>query len=354
MLIGPAETSDSLQALTLVDILDREQVYWALRTVLVSRSDEVPAFDDCFRFYWTFVGIEARQSDTPRPPRREGTLRLGDRAPSPLGLRQPGAEDQPTVQVVRTGASSTERHSPRDLSALEGGDLAEILKIAARIARALPSRPGRRLRRHRRKGLPDLRGAMRQNLNHGTDLITLPRKRKMPRAPRLLVVLDVSGSMDRYAQLLLQVVYALGQRAGRVETFVFSTSLTRVTRQMRQPTFQGALQKVGDEVKHWSGGTMIGPSLKTLNTEFSELLDRNTSVILLSDGWETGEPVNLAAELSRLRKRVRRIIWLNPLLGIPDYQPLTMGLQAARPHVDLFASARNLDQIKRLPAYLSG
>ena len=224
-----------------------------------------------------------------------------------------------------------------------------MLKAAARIARSLPSRPGRRLKSHRRRGRPDLREALHRNMSYGMEIVELPRRRKKPRHARLVVLLDVSGSMDRYAKLLLQVVYALGQRRAGVETFVFSTSLTRVTREMRAPTFQGALGQVGDKVRHWSGGTRIGECLKTLNREHGQLLERNTTLVLLSDGWDTGEPDELAGELARLKRRVYQVVWLNPLLGTPDYQPLTQGLQAARPHVDLFASARNLEQIKRLP-----
>ncbi len=349
LLVGPNETSDSLRALASVDILDQQQVYWSLKSVLVSRADEIPFFDACFDAYWSF---REPYASVPQPPRRKGILRTGNITPTPVGLQPQSPGDQPGVQVVRTGASSRERSSARDLTGLGGDQMDEVFKIASKIARALPSRPGRRLRKHRRKGRPDLREALRRNLSHGFDLIDLPRRRKAPRHPRLLVLLDVSGSMDRYAELLLQVVYALGQRAGRVETFVFSTSLTKVTREMRNPTFQGALQQVGDLVKHWSGGTCVGISLKTLNAKFQELLDHDTSVILLSDGWDTGDPDDLSVELSKLRKRVQQIIWLNPLLGTPDYQPLTLGLRAARPYVDVFASARNLEQIKRLPTHL--
>ena len=239
-----------------------------------------------------------------------------------------------------------------DLTVFQGNQLAEVSHLAARLVRALPSRPGRRRRPHRRKGTPDLRRAIRLSLHQGGDLINLPRRRRVPRVPRLVMLLDASGSMERHANLLLQLVYALGQRAGRVETFVFTTSLTRVTRQLRTPSFGEALIRVGEQVPHWSGGTRIGESLATLNRDHAHLLDRNTSVVLLSDGWETGEPELLSVELGKLRRRVRRLVWLNPLLGTPDYEPLTLGLQAARPYVDVFASAMDPDHLKRLPQTL--
>ena len=149
-------------------------------------------------------------------------------------------------QVIRTGASFVEVVARPDLTVFRGDELAEISAIAARMVRALPSRPGRRRRRHRRRGIPDLRSALRLNLSHGGDLITLPRRRRVPRFPRLLVLLDVSGSMDRHAELLLQLIYALGQRGGRVETFVFSTSLTRVTRHLWASSFSESLRRIGD------------------------------------------------------------------------------------------------------------
>ena len=352
LLVGPSETADSLRALSFVDILDKWQVYWALRTILVSRADETPAFDDCFDRYWNFRHSPGPDARPARAPRQEGVLRTGNLSAAPPGLRASTPEQELNVEIVRTGASAAERAGGRELRGLGVDGLDEVLKAAARIARALPSRPGRRLKRHRRRGRPDLREALHRNMSYGMEIVELPRRKKKFQHPRLVVLLDVSGSMDRYAKLLLQVVYALGQRAGRVETFVFSTSLTRVTREMRAPTFQAALQQVGDRVRHWSGGTRIGESLKTLNGEFGQLLERNTTLVLLSDGWDTGTPDDLAEELARLKRRVYQVVWLNPLLGTPDYQPLTQGLKAARPYVDLFASARNLEQIKRLPAYL--
>ena len=352
LLVGPSETADAARSLGLVDLLDRDQVYWAFRAVLVSRADEIAVFDECFCRFWRF------QFPIHRPPFRDESIQVGGIS-APRSQERTAADNQDSerahpemVHVIRTGASPVEVVARRDLTVFRGNDLAQMSEIAARIIRALPSRPGRRLRRHHRKGSPDLRSAFRLNLAHGGDLITIPRRRRMPRIPRLLVLLDVSGSMDRHAELLLQLVYALGQRTRRVETFVFSTSLTRVTHQLKAPSLSVALRRIGDLVRHWSGGTRIGQCLETLNSEYAHILDRNTSVLLLSDGWETGDPDHLAGEMARLRKRVRRLIWLNPLLGTPDYAPLTLGLQAAGPHVDLFASALDLAQLKRLPGLL--
>ncbi len=357
LLVGPSETADALQSLGLLDMMDREQVYWAFRAILVSRVHEVPVFDECFHRFWTLRRPLGTSPGLPNTGQIRGTRRFNRRVGMASGEGETGETDeaQPqAVQIFRTGASSVEVVARRDLTMLKGDDLEEVSRIAARLARALPSRPGRRLRRHKRKGVPDIRGALRVNLSNGGEVITLPRRRLVRRVPRLLVMLDVSGSMDRYAGLLLQLVYALGQRARRVETFVFSTSLTRVTGHLRAPSFHEAASRISDLVYHWSGGTRIGECLGDLNREYAGILDRNTSVIILSDGWETGNAENLARELALLKRQVRRLVWLNPLLGTPDYEPLTLGLQAARPYVDIFASALDLAHLKRLPGLLRG
>ena len=351
LLVGASETADALNSLGFVDILDRSQVYWSLRSLLVSGYDEIEAFDQCFQQFWTPRDVEEAllsgtvPADGDAPQRFDQRVRVAEED----GV---GREAGELLQVIRTGASSVEVVSRPDLTRLRGDELAEVSHIAARIAKALPSRPGRRRRRHKRKGIPDLRSAFRLNLTRDGDIINLPRRRRVPRVPRLLVLLDVSGSMDRYANLLLQLVYALAQRSGRVETFVFSTSLTRVTRHLKAPAFHEALARIGEASGHWSGGTRIGECVAALNGDYPHLLDRSTSVFLLSDGWETGDPERLSMELGRLRKRVARLIWLNPLQGTPDYAPLTVGLQAARPHVDRFASALDLAHLKRLPRLL--
>ena len=193
---------------------------------------------------------------------------------------------------------------------------------------------------------------MRLSLSTGGDPIRVPRLRRVPRTPRLMVILDVSGSMDRYARLLLQLAFAVGQHTRRVETFVFSTAVTRVTRELLVPSFSEALYRVGLSVNHWSGGTRIGESLQRINTAYEFLEDRFTTVFLLSDGWETGEPRELAHQLSRMRLRVRSLVWLNPLAGSDDFQPLARGLQAAMPYVDHFVPANNIEHLKRLPSLL--
>jgi len=161
----------------------------------------------------------------------------------------------------------------------------------------------------------------------------------------------VSGSMDLYTRLLLQFVHALQNSLARVETFVFSTSLERITGRLKNKDYERALELLG-ETRGWSGGTLIGPSLAAFDSGWPNLVDRRTIVIILSDGWDTGEPEELAASLARLKGRAGKLIWLNPLLASPEYRPLTRGMQAALPHLDLFAPMHNLRSLRALERHL--
>ena len=355
LLVGPSEAADAVRAVSRVDMMSEWRVYWSLRPLLTSRQEELAVFDRLFPQFWNFLPLDAPPPPDADPKADFGQTRTVGKLPRGIGVPQDDPQSQDTVvQLLRTGASARHAASPRDLTALRGDDLAELSRIAARMVRALAARPGRRRKRHRRKGTPDLRSAMRLSLATGGDPVRIPRLRRAPRVPRLLVILDVSGSMDRYAALLLQLAYAVGQHTKRVETFAFSSAVTRLTREMSAPSFAEALARISAAVNHWSGGTRIGESLARINARYERLQDRYTTVFLMSDGWETGDPQNLAREIGRMSLRVRNLIWLNPLAGTPDFQPLARGLRAAMPHVDKFVPASRLEHLKRLPALLRG
>ena len=352
LLVGPRETADAIRALSLVDVMDQSRVYWAIRTVLLSRHEDASIFDELWAKFSDFETPPGRPDVIPGTSQGGGMREFRRNTRSEPLLEHEASSRETLIQTVRTGASATEVISDKDLTVLGSNELSELSRIAASMVRALAARPGRRRRRHNRKGTPDLRGAFRLNLSTGGDLIRLPRLRRVPRIPRLLVLLDVSGSMDRHAKLLLQLVYAVAQHTRRVETFVFSTAVTRVTRELKAQSFDEALQRVGRVVSHWSGGTRIGESLACINAEHEVLEDRYTTVLLLSDGWETGDPEDLARQIRRMRRRVRSVVWLNPLLGTQDYQPLSRGLQAVIPYVDHFVSAMDVHHLRRLPRLL--
>lgn len=352
LLIAPSETADVARALNAVDMMDKGRVYWALRALLLSRHDEFPIYDALFERFWNFEALPMRPHIASDDDLVSGAREFR-RTPSVALMPEEDASSENTlVQMLRTGASARRSQSRKDLSVIRADELSEISRIAAQMVRAMASRPGRRRRRHPRKGTPDLRGAFRLNMNSGGDPVRIPRKRRLPKTPRLLVMLDVSGSMERHTQLLLQLVFAVSHRTKRVETFVFSTSAARVTREIGAASFGEALRRIARMAADWSGGTRIGDSLAHVNTQYEHILNRHTTVFLMSDGWDTGDPQRLALEAQRLRRRAHRLVWLNPLLGSADYEPLTRSLQAAMPHIDCHASARDIESLRRLPGLL--
>ncbi len=194
--------------------------------------------------------------------------------------------------------------------------------------------------------------SLRKSLKTGGELVELSFKRRKHKKTRLVVICDVSGSMDLYSRILLQFVYGLQNSFARAETFVFSTSLERITQYLKQRSYDQALERLSNNVRGWSGGTLIGPSLGYFNSRWPQLVDKRTIVIILSDGWDTGEPDELATALAYLKRRARRLIWLNPLLGNPAYQPLVRGIQTALPHLDVFAPLNNLASLRALEQHL--
>lgn len=199
----------------------------------------------------------------------------------------------------------------------------------------------------------DLRRLMRRSLATGGELVERPHRVRSRRPRRLVVIADISGSMERYSRVLLQFAHALVARGRHVEAFLFSTRLSRVTRQLRRTDADAAVRAVGAAVQDWAGGTRIGDALRAFNVTWARRVLRGAVVLLVSDGWDRGDPETLARELAWLHRSCHRLIWLNPLLGSPEYEPLTRGMVAARPHIDDFLPAHNLDSMAALARHLN-
>ena len=355
-----SELMDAVRALEVIDLMDRQEVYFALRACLVARTEEIPAFERCFDAFWTFQaeegqGLEGLTSPAPAPhgeeqPPPDGPAGGEQRESLALeGWEEEGADDGEPLEVP--GKSEREVLMDRDFSTFPAEDLDEVARLTVLIAKRLARRVSRRRRPTRRGGVIDLRRSMRANMMKG-EIIELRRRERRRRKVRLVLLCDVSGSMDLYSRFLLQFLYALQNVFGRVETFTFATRLTRVTEQLKGPSYQHALRRL-TEVRDFSGGTRIGESIQEFNRSWRQLVDRHTIVLVLSDGWDTGEPDMLAAEMLSLRRRAGRVIWLNPLLGNPSYEPLTRGMAAALPLVDHFAAAHNLASLRDLAGHLT-
>jgi len=360
----PVTTSavmDAVRALEAVDLMDRAEVYLALRTVLMSRMEEQPAFDRCFEAFWRFhaedgqgldglvAAVQPRRQEEEEPA--QGAIEAAREKQAQVALddwdQGEAADDEP-LEVP--GLSDREALMDQDFSTFPAEQLDEVARLTVQIARRLARRVSRRRKPTRRGGVIDLRRSMRANLMKG-EIIELRRRARRRRKVRLVLLCDVSGSMDLYSRFLLQFLYALQNVFGRVETFTFATRLTRVSDLLRGPSYKGALRRL-TEVRDWSGGTRIGESIREFNQTWGRLVDRRTIVLVLSDGWDTGEPDVLAQEMLTLKRRAARVIWLNPLLGNPSYEPLTRGMAAALPLVDHFAAAHNLASLRELAAHL--
>src|SRR5499427_5074892 len=338
------EVMDAVRALEVIDVSNRDEVYLALRSVLVSRVEELPAFDRCFENFWRFQADQGQGLDglvANVPPTLAGDEHGGD-SPSTTEKQAQialddweggeAADDEP-VEVP--GLSDREVLMEQDFSTFPVEQLDEVARLTVLIAKRLARRISRRRKPTRKGGVIELRRRAR-------------RRRKV----RLVLLCDVSGSMDLYSRFLLQFLYALQNVFGRVETFTFATRLTRVTELLRGPSYKQALRRL-TEVRDWSGGTRIGEAIREFNQGWGHLVDRRTIVLILSDGWDTGEPEVLAQEMLTLKRRAGRVLWLNPLLGNPSYEPLTRGMAAALPLIDHFAAAHNLSSLRELATHLT-
>ena len=341
--VTSAEEIAAAAALQLIDTSDRNEVFLSLRSVLTTSVDDFPIFEELFESFWTNTSRPRRQVTSPKQAAGGLAFYLENWTNS---LRSDGDPiDMPC-------ANDAESCDEKDFSTFSNDELEEISRLARRMVKRLARNPSRRWRPVRRGTRVNLRRSLRLSLKTGGELIDLAYKERRPKRTKLFVICDVSGSMDIYSRLLLQFVYGLQNSFARVESFVFATSLARITGELKNKTYKRALDRLAASVQGWSGGTRIGASLANFNAHWLRRVDKRTVVIILSDGWDTGDPEQLATVLSQLKNRAGRVIWLNPLLGNSDYQPLTRGMLAALPFIHVFAPAHNLASLRALEPHL--
>ena len=356
--VTPAEAVTAVRTLRLIDLDDRQETFLSLRSVLTSRVEDFQIFAELFEGFWNGLfgnepprKIVERESESGMSREVRPQAREFHRKGLAFYLENWASAADDSEQVHAPAMSSTESSAEKDFSGFGADELQEIERLARRIAKRLASRPSRRWKPVRRGSRVNFRRSLRASLRTGGELVDLSFKERKPKKTRLVVICDVSGSMDLYSRLLFQFIYALQNSLARVETFVFSTSLERITGHLKNRAYEKALESLS-RTSGWSGGTLIGPSLAAFNSTWAELVDRRTIVIILSDGWDTGEPETLDSALATIKRRAGRLIWLNPLLGSPTYQPLTRGIQAALRHIDVFAPIHNLQSLRALERHL--
>jgi uncharacterized protein with von Willebrand factor type A (vWA) domain len=329
---------DALTALGRVDVGDPEEVRWGLRCALKIRPRDAETFERLFAALWRAAGREA-----PRP----GPMAEHGPGQSPLGKRGGAEDERERPEGDRPGSTREALFRKKPFDRCDERDLHTMEPLLARLAEKLATRRSRRLRPTHGRGRPDLRRSFRRHV--GGELFTLARRARPIETPKLIFICDTSGSMETHTRFLLAFARALMRVAKGTEVFAFNTELSRITPWLAAGRHELALARLARAVPDWSGGTRIGESLGTfVARHLTEMVDARTVVIVFSDGLERGDPELLADALRRIQARARRVIWLNPLLADPRYQPLQRGMAAALPFVDLLAPAYDLESLERL------
>lgn len=354
--VSASQSRDALVALAAVGVARRGDVRDALRATLVSRGADRAVFDAAFAVFWRDHDAPAGQRDASvtGEARDTAALRMEEARPEseasdPEAVERDGTDGPPGA--IRTWSAN---------DALRDRDFADATPVELDQMRAAVSllawTPGTKRTRRWTPGAGarvDLRRAWRASLRSG-ELLRLPTRARTTRPRPLVLLADVSGSMERYSRMLLHFAYALQKAHGRVEVFLFSTRLTRVTRELERGSIDAAVAAVSTRVPDWSGGTRIGDALRTFHVRWARsVMSRRPVVLVVSDGWDRGDPEVLQAQVARLQRSCHRLTWLSPLLGTADYRPLTRGLVAALPFVDDFLPVRTLRNLEHLAAELN-
>jgi hypothetical protein len=358
--VNPGRIIDLVQALDLIEIGRKDDFYHATRCLLVRKHEDIPLFDQAFELFWN-KPVEAWESFdlSPLIDRAPGSpqvslppLKPPEDAPPKDGDHK-ASEERVVVEITET-YSAREVLRKKDFSDLSAAEIESVKQLMRQLTLQLGERRTRRQRPGSAHSI-DLRRTLRKSFNYGGEVLLWARRESKFKPRPLVIIADISGSMERYTRLLLHFVYGIAQSLNQpVEAFTFSTRLTRITKQLRNRDIDQALKGVSQIVEDWAGGTRTGESLKTFNFIWGRrVLGRGAVVLIISDGWDRGEMELLGREMARLQRSCHRLIWLNPLLGSPSYEPLTRGMQAALPYTDDFLPVHNLASLEILAGHLS-
>jgi hypothetical protein len=346
---------DVVEALGQVNLGARDEVYHTCRALLVHRHEQLAVFDRAFAAFWRVRHERGRPIDEPtdEAPTSERALDLMLAVEAPADSGDDSDSDAPAPERGLKIWSDREGLAGKDFAAFTAEEIAEARKAMSRLEWHPGVRRTRRWVRGRGTRI-DLRRAIAESLRSGGDLVRLPTRKRRVRPRPLVLLCDVSGSMERYSRMLLHFAHSLTSRHQRVEAFLFSTRLTRITRQLEVRRPDEALAAVSRSVPDWSGGTRIGGAVKEFHQRWGRrVLNGGPVVLLISDGWDRGDPEVLRAQIARLQRSCHRLVWLNPLIGTTGYAPLTRGLQAALPYVDEFLPLRTLTDLADLARHLN-
>jgi uncharacterized protein with von Willebrand factor type A (vWA) domain len=354
--VSLSQVVDASRSVEYVDLANRADFRALMRSNMISQKEDFPVFDMAFDCFWREQSYERIPEETleiPGTPADSKAQEGGDEEGLEEALSESAAAEN--IPLDNLEEFSIPTYSPQEL--LNRKDFSEMgIEESRAIARAIlliatkiATQMSRRKKIARKGKVVDPRWTMRKNMRHGGEIIDLVNRKRRIKKTRVVLLCDVSGSMDCYSRFLIQFMYGLQNELWGVETFVFSTSLHRITHLIRTKDISNALEKISGSILGWSGGTNIGRSLQTFNRHFApSLVTHRTVVVIISDGWDRGDVSLLEREMQAIKRRCNKIIWLNPLLASDNYEPLCKGMQAALPYLDLFLSVHNLNSLVAL------
>lgn len=343
---------DAARALEYVGLANRRDVYHALRAIIVTRQRDLELFEQAFREFWRrpaegYTTLDLRSMGEQRHKRKTQFLPPLGSDPDDGDAPDKPAVDPTLLTIVPTYSNQSALRN-KDFAQMTGEELEAAKVMMADFPRSLGLRRTRRYQPGK-GALLDARRALRQNMRYAGEPIEQPTRRRRLRPRPLVLICDISGSMERYTRVLLHFAHTLASTLYQVESFVFSTTLTNITHPIRHKSVDLALREVGQRVRDWGGGTKTGDALRAFNYQWARrVLGRGAVVVLITDGWDRGDAEVLRTESARLQRSCHRLIWLNPLLGAPEYAPLTAGAQALLPNVDDFLPVRNLANLEMI------
>jgi uncharacterized protein with von Willebrand factor type A (vWA) domain len=352
--IGLSQVIDVARATDMVDIAARTDFRALLRANLISQKEDFPAFDMAFDCFWreqAYERVPMETMDIEGTPIESNAQEGGDEEG---GIEEAIAESlakenlplEDLDEFAIPTYSAQEQLNRKDFSEMGVEESRAIARAILLIATKIATQISRRKKLGRRGAVVDPRWTMRKNMKYGGEIIDLVQRKKRIKKTKVVLLCDVSGSMDCYSRFLIQFMYGLQNELWGVETFVFSTSLSRITHLIRTKDIANALEKISGSILGWSGGTNIGRSLHTFNRSFApSMVTHRTVIVVISDGWDRGDVSLLEREMQDLKRRCKKLIWLNPLLASENYEPLCKGMQAALPYIDLFLSVHNLNSL---------
>ncbi len=332
-----------------IEMHNRRDFYAAARATLVSRYDDLETFDAVFKAFWArpILPDDLTLTDTEAGGDPDLDIQADVNEVVDTADLQEEAEGEGESEEV--GYSADEALMAKDLAAMSDREIEQARKVIHEIVNIIANRRSRRRVPENRGAELDFRRTWRRNALYGSDGVELMMKRRRIKKTKLMLLCDVSGSMDCYSRFLIRFIYALKREIRDVEVGVFSTRMTAISRLLKTKGIEESLVEVAETVHDWAGGTDIGGCLREFNDQFArDMLHSRTVMIIVSDGWDRGDPDLMRQEMARLRKRVHKLLWLNPLLGTPGYQPLCLGMKTALPYLDYFLPAHNLESLIQL------